>query len=116
MEYIAPRCCFVADSAHAIHPVAGQGLNLGIKDIQVLSELVLERKKYGLDIGTQDVLKEYQQKRYYDNQQMILATDFLVKLFSNDNDYLKILRRLGLGAVQEIPMIKNFMVKKAMGA
>ncbi len=114
-KYIAPRMCLVGDAAHAIHPIAGQGLNLGLRDVAVLAELLAERRGLGLDIGGETVLKQYQKMRKFDNMQMIAITDILNRLFSNNIFPIKLARRLGLGAVNQLPQLKKIFMKHAMG-
>jgi 2-octaprenyl-6-methoxyphenol hydroxylase len=115
-EYIAPRMALVADAAHAIHPIAGQGLNIGLRDIAELAELLIAAKKNGQDLGGEDLLRSYQRARRVDNIAMAGATDTLNKLFSNDLSSVRILRKIGLRAVQRIPAARKFFMKQAMGA
>ncbi len=114
-EYIAPRMVLVADAAHGIHPIAGQGLNLGFRDLGVLHYLIEDAVLRGGDIGAPELLLSYQRKRRPDNMAMIAATDALVRLFSNDLPPVKLLRRVGLKAVAKLPMAKQFFMKRAMG-
>lgn len=115
-DYIAPRMALVADAAHAIHPIAGQGLNIGLRDIAELAELLIVAKKDGRDMGAADLLQSYQRARRADNMAMAGATDTLNKLFSNDLSSVRILRKIGLRAVQRIPAARKFFMKQAMGA
>lgn len=114
-EYCAKRSALIADSAHSIHPLAGQGLNLGIRDIELLTNLLVARKELGLDLGSNELLKNYRQERQFDTTSMILATTLLNSLFLADNLFVKTLRRLGLGAVNSSGKIKALCVKHAMG-
>lgn len=114
-EYIAPRMALVADAAHGIHPIAGQGLNLGFRDLDTLSMLIKKAYEKGQDIGTQDLLLSYQRKRRPDNMAMVAVTDGLVRLFSNDLPPVKLLRRTGLKAVSGIGVVKKFFMHRAMG-
>ena len=115
-SYVGPRMALVADAAHAIHPIAGQGLNLGLRDIAELAELIIDAKKSGADIGSDDLLKSYQRARRTDNMLMAAATDSLNKLFSNDITPVRILRKIGLRLVQAAPPARKFFMRQAMGA
>lgn len=110
-RYTAPRIALIADAAHAIHPIAGQGLNIGLRDVQELVALVSTAE----DPGHPDVLDAYERARRIDNMAMIFATDTLNKLFSNNIPPVRFLRRLGLKAVGKIPAAKRFFMKQAMG-
>ena len=114
-RYVAPRLALAGDAAHAIHPLAGQGFNLGIRDAAVLAELVVDRARLGLDIGADDVLTHYQRRRRFDSVALIGVTDGLNRLFSNDNQRLRLLRDAGLAAVNEMPPLKRFFMRHAMG-
>ncbi|HEU4839478.1 MAG TPA: UbiH/UbiF/VisC/COQ6 family ubiquinone biosynthesis hydroxylase [Micavibrio sp.] len=114
-SYIAPRMALVADAAHAIHPIAGQGLNLGLRDVAELAQLVIAAKKAGADVGNEDLLGRYERARRPDNMLMAAATDTLNKLFSNDVAPARILRRMGLRMVQAAPAARKFFMKQAMG-
>ncbi|MCB1681409.1 MAG: UbiH/UbiF/VisC/COQ6 family ubiquinone biosynthesis hydroxylase [Alphaproteobacteria bacterium] len=114
-RYIGPRMALVADAAHAIHPVAGQGLNLGYRDINELASLIEQAAVQGRDIGAPDLLQTYQRRRRPDNTAMIAVTDGLVRLFSNNILPVRILRRAGLKAVAKIPPAKRFFMENAMG-
>ena len=114
-EYIAPRMALVADAAHGIHPIAGQGLNLGFRDLDMLSMLIKDAHEKGQDIGAQNLLISYQRKRRPDNMAMVAVTDGLVRLFSNDLPPVRFLRRTGLKAVSRIGKAKKFFMRRAMG-
>ncbi len=114
-EYIAPRMVLVADAAHGIHPIAGQGLNLGFRDLGCLATLIEEAVAKGDDIGADELLQSYQRKRRPDNMAMVAVTDGLVRLFSNDLPPVKILRRFGLKAVSKLLPAKKFFMQRAMG-
>ena len=114
-EYTAHRLALVGDAAHAIHPIAGQGFNLGIRDVGVLADLIIETQKMGLDIGNPDLLKRYASIRLKDNTLMITITDALVRLFSNNIRPIKSARTLGLGAINTLPVAKKFFMRHAMG-
>lgn len=114
-DYIAPRMVLVADAAHGIHPIAGQGLNLGFRDLDTLSTLIERAHEARQDIGAEDLLISYQRKRRPDNMAMVAVTDGLVRLFSNDLPPVKLLRRAGLRAVSGIGAAKKFFMHRAMG-
>lgn len=114
-RYVGPRMALVADAAHGIHPIAGQGLNLGFRDLRELAGLIEEAAAKGQDIGAPDLLETYQRRRRPDNMAMIAVTDALVRLFSNDIRPVKLLRRAGLRAVARLPAAKRFFMRHAMG-
>ncbi len=114
-EYIAPRMVLVADAAHGIHPIAGQGLNLGFRDIGELGNLLKNAYEQGLDPADPDLLETYQRRRRPDNMAMIAVTDGLVYLFSNNIPPIKFLRRHGLKAVSRLGAAKQFFMRRAMG-
>jgi 2-octaprenyl-6-methoxyphenol hydroxylase len=113
--FIRPRFALVGDAAHSIHPIAGQGLNLGYRDVAALAEVIVEAHRLGLDIGTGSVLDRYQRWRRYDTAEMALATDGLNALFANDNPALRILRDVGLGIVDRLPGLKRRFIDAASG-
>jgi 2-octaprenyl-6-methoxyphenol hydroxylase len=115
-RYIAPRVALIADAAHVIHPIAGQGLNLGMRDIALLSELLVDRRRCGLDLGDPIMLKHYEDARRMDNIAFSATTDILDRLFSNDIPPIKLARRVGLGTVNQIPPLRRFFMRRAMGA
>lgn len=110
-----PRTALIADAAHQIHPIAGQGLNLGFRDIAALSELVLAHRRLGLDIGNRDLLRRYHKARMADNIAMGAMTDGLTRLFSNDILPIKLARNLGLGLVNRLPRTRKYFMRRAMG-
>ena len=114
--YIAPRMALVADAAHAIHPIAGQGLNLGLRDIAELAELVIAAKQKGGDVGSMELLEAYERARRPDNMMMAAATDSLNRLFSNDIAPVSFLRKIGLRMVEAAPPARKFFMRQAMGA
>lgn len=114
--YIAPRRVLVADAAHGIHPIAGQGLNIGLRDVAALAGLVVQAHRDGRDVGGDDVLKVYERARRFDNMAMAGATDLLNHLFSNDIAPVRLARRIGLAAVARLPFAKRFFMAQAMGA
>lgn len=111
----APRQALVGDSAHAIHPIAGQGFNLSMRDIEELANLVAGRHHLGLDVGSEEMLRTYHRTRKADNFRMILATDGINALFSNSLGSVTAARRLGLGLVEKLPGLKKRFMLQAMG-
>ena len=114
-DTIDNRKVFIGDSAQAIHPLAGQGLNLGFRDVASLVDILLKGKKLGLDLGSNDLLKQYESWRSFDRISLATYTDFINTLFSNDNFYLKTLRELGMNAIDKSDLLKRFFVKEAAG-
>ncbi|MCE3254591.1 MAG: ubiH [Rickettsiaceae bacterium] len=115
-KFYHERIAFIGDAAHSIHPIAGQGFNLGVEDIKTLTDLVAEYSKCGLDIGCETMLKKYNRSRKIGAYKMIVATDGLNGLFSNNSLILKILRNAGLGVVEKLPPLKKFFIKNAGGS
>ncbi|MDE1156749.1 MAG: ubiquinone biosynthesis hydroxylase [Neorhizobium sp.] len=113
--FVAPRFALAGDAAHGIHPISGQGLNLGFKDVAALAETVVEADRLGLDIGSINVLERYQSWRRFDTFRMGVTTDVLNRLFSNDNTPIRIARDFGLGIVDRLPGLKNFFIDQAAG-
>ncbi len=114
-RYIDQRLVLVGDAAHGIHPIAGQGYNLGVRDVAALVEVLIDTKRLGLDIGAADTLERYVQWRRADNFAMVAATDLLNRLFSNDVKPLRLLRDVGLATVNRVPPLRRFFVRHAMG-
>ncbi len=112
-RYIDRRLVLVGDAAHAMHPIAGQGLNLGLRDVGWLVEILAERARLGLDIGAADGLGRYQRRRRWDALTMLLMTDGLTRLFSNDLPPLRLARDLGLGVVDRLGPAKRFFERRA---
>jgi 2-octaprenyl-6-methoxyphenol hydroxylase len=115
-QFYYQRVAFVGDSAHSIHPIAGQGFNLGVGDIIAVTNLIKEYCQCGLDIGSETMLKKYNQKQRIEANKMIFATDTLNDLFSNKSTILKIFRNIGLGLVEKTPTLKKFFIKNAGGS
>jgi 2-octaprenyl-6-methoxyphenol hydroxylase len=113
--FVAERVALVGDAAHVIHPIAGQGLNMGLKDVAALAETVVDAARLGLDIGGVDTLERYQRWRRFDTMAMAVATDGLNRLFSNRSDVLRVVRDLGLGIVERIPALKRVFIREAAG-
>ena len=114
-RYVDRRLALVGEAAHVIHPIAGQGLNLGVRDVAALAELVIDRRRLGLDIGSDALLQRYQRWRRLDAVLLAAVTDGLNRLFSNPVGPLRLLRDLGLAAVNRLPPIKRFLMRDAMG-
>ena len=114
-SYIAPRLALVGEAAHVIHPIAGQGLNLGIRDVAVLAELVIDARRLGLDIGDTPVLHRYQQWRRFDAMALAAVTDGLNRLFSNSLPPIRLARDVGLAVVQRLRPLKRLLMRDAMG-
>jgi 2-octaprenyl-6-methoxyphenol hydroxylase len=113
--FIAERIALVGDAAHVIHPIAGQGLNMGLRDAAALAEAVVDAARLGLDVGGADVLERYQRWRRFDTAVMGVATDGLNRLFSNESDVLRLMRDVGLGLVDRMPALKSFFIREAAG-
>ncbi len=113
--YVKPRFALAGDAAHGIHPIAGQGLNLGLKDAAALADVLLDAARLGLDIGVLDTLKKYERWRRFDSLAMAVATDGLNRLFSNDIAPLRALRDVGMGLVDAIGPARRFFMRHAGG-
>lgn len=114
-NYTDIRMAILGDAAHGIHPIAGQGLNLGLRDVAALVEVMTENAAVGLDIGSEQVLDAYSVWRHADNAALIGVTDILNRLFSNDVAPVRAARDIGLAVVNEIPPLKNFFMSHARG-
>ena len=114
-SFIAERLALVGDAAHVIHPIAGQGLNMGLKDVAALAEVVVDAARLGIDLGQADVLERYQRWRRFDTMAMGLATNSLNLLFSNQSTLLRTVRDIGLGLVDRAPPLKELFIRQAAG-
>jgi 2-octaprenyl-6-methoxyphenol hydroxylase len=114
-SFIAERLALIGDAAHVIHPIAGQGLNMGLKDVAALAEVIVDAARLGLDPGAATVLQRYQRWRRFDTVAMGLATDGLNRLFSNHSDVLRLARDVGLGVVDRLPNLKHLFIREAAG-
>jgi 2-octaprenyl-6-methoxyphenol hydroxylase len=114
-SFVGPRLALIGDAAHVIHPVAGQGLNLGLKDVAALAEVVIDAMRLGQDHGAADILERYQRWRRFDTTLMAMVADGMTRLFSNDIAPVRAARDLGLGVVDRLGPLKNFMIAQAAG-
>ena len=114
-SFVGERLALIGDAAHIIHPIAGQGLNMGLRDVAALAEAVADAARLGLDIGGVDVLERYQRWRRFDTAMMSVATDGLNRLFSNHSDTLRLVRDIGLGLVERAPPLKRMFIREAAG-
>ncbi len=114
-SFIGERIALVGDAAHVIHPIAGQGLNMGLKDVAALAEVIVDAARLGLDPGAAAVLERYQRWRRFDTMAMGLATDGLNRLFSNSSAVLRLARDVGLGLVDRVPSLKRLFIREAAG-
>ena len=111
----APRFVLAGDALHGMHPIAGQGLNMGLRDVAVLAEVLADARRLGLDLGSAAVLEDYERGRRFDNSLMLGMTDALNRLFSNAVPPVRLARDLGLAAVNALPEVKKYFMRHAMG-
>lgn len=114
-QFVAPRVALVGDAAHGVHPIAGQGLNLGLRDVGALAQVLIEAARRGEDIGAIDVLERYQTWRRFDATALALGMDAVNRLFSNDNPVLRLGRDIGLGLVNRLPGLRRGFIRQAAG-
>ena len=114
-RFVGPRLALLGDAAHAMHPIAGQGLNAGLKDVAALAEVLADARRRGEDIGRPEVLARYERWRRFDTATLLMATDFFNRLFSNDNGVLRLVRDLGMGAVGAMPALRRRFIREAAG-
>ena len=114
-SFTSKRVALVGDAAHGVHPIAGQGLNLGLRDVGALAEVLILAQRRGEDIGAADVLERYQRWRRFDSTALALGMDGVNRLFSNDNPILRAGRDLGLGLVGAVPSLRRGFMRQAAG-
>jgi 2-octaprenyl-6-methoxyphenol hydroxylase len=114
-SFVADRLALVGDAAHVIHPIAGQGLNMGLRDVAALAEVVVDAVRMGLDPGDAVVLERYQRWRRFDTATMCVSTDGLNRLFANRSDAVRLARDFGLGLVDRLPALKRLFIREAAG-
>ncbi|MDO6483846.1 UbiH/UbiF/VisC/COQ6 family ubiquinone biosynthesis hydroxylase [Shimia thalassica] len=114
-EFVADHVALVGDAAHGMHPIAGQGLNAGLRDVAALVEILQDAKQRGEDFSTINVLERYQEWRRFDTHALIAATDLTNKLFSNDNPLLRLGRDIGMGLVNASPALRRTFMREAAG-
>jgi 2-octaprenyl-6-methoxyphenol hydroxylase len=112
---VAERVALIGDAAHGVHPIAGQGLNAGLRDVAALAEVLVQAARRGEDIGASPVLERYQQWRRFDTATLALATDAFNRLFSNDNPLLRLGRDIGMGIVGAVPALRRGFIREAAG-
>ncbi|WP_096872830.1 FAD-dependent monooxygenase [Phaeobacter piscinae] len=113
--FVSERLALVGDAAHGVHPIAGQGLNAGLRDVGALAEVLTEAKRRGEDIASPLVLARYQQWRRFDTASLAAATDMFNRLFSSDNPLLRLGRDIGMGVVGAIPGLRQNFIREAAG-
>ena len=114
-QLVTDRTAIVGDAAHGLHPIAGQGLNAGMRDIAALVQIITEAQNRGEDYGILAVLKRYEEWRRFDNTTLALATDTFNKLFSNNNPFLRLGRDLGMGLINKMPSLRRGFMREAAG-
>ena len=114
-RFIAPRVALVGDAAHGVHPIAGQGLNLGLRDVAALAQVLIEAARRGEDIGSLTTLEAYQRWRRFDSTALALGMDTVNRLFSNDNPVMRAGRDIGLGIVNALPGLRRRFIRQAAG-
>ncbi len=113
--YVADRFALIGDAAHGVHPIAGQGLNLALRDAAALAEVLIDAARLGLDVGNAEVLSRYERWRRFDSAVSTAAFDGLNRLFSSDNAVVRAVRDAGLGLVDRMPAVKQLLVTEAAG-
>ena len=114
-RFVMPRLALVGDAAHGVHPIAGQGLNLGFRDVAALAQVMIEAARRGEDIGAVDVLERYERWRRFDATTLALGMDGVNRLFSNNNPVLRAGREIGLGIVNAVPALRRGFMRQAAG-
>jgi 2-octaprenyl-6-methoxyphenol hydroxylase len=111
----ASRTVLVGDAAHALHPIAGQGVNLGWRDVADIAKLLANAKNLGADLGAEQLLKQYERRRKLDHKGLYFFTNGLTRLYDTDNSLVSFMRQTSIAVVGKIPPLKKFFMKKAMG-
>ena len=114
-RFIAPRVALVGDAAHGVHPIAGQGLNLGLRDVAALAEVLILARRRGEEPGSPAALDEYQRWRRFDSTALALGMDTVNRLISSDNPLLRLGRDLGMGVVNALPSLRRGFIRQAAG-
>ena len=114
-RYTSLRLALIGDAAHSIHPLAGQGVNLGLGDMSALADVLIAARERGVDLGDELVLRRYERERKVDNVAMLAAMDGFKRLFSNDQPVLRFARNLGLNITDNLPPIKQLFMQQALG-
>jgi 2-octaprenyl-6-methoxyphenol hydroxylase len=114
-SFIGARLALIGDAAHGVHPIAGQGLNAGLRDVAALAEVMIMAVRRGEDIASPLVLERYQQWRRFDTATLAVATDTFNRLFSNDNPILRMGRDLGMGLINSVPSLRRNFMREAAG-
>jgi 2-octaprenyl-6-methoxyphenol hydroxylase len=114
-RWVAPGLALAGDAAHGVHPIAGQGLNLGFRDVAALAEVLAAAARRGEDIGALDVLRRYERWRRFDTVALALGMDAVDRLFSNDNPLLRVARDIGMGLVMRTPALRQGFMRQAAG-
>ncbi|MEJ2213531.1 MAG: 2-octaprenyl-6-methoxyphenyl hydroxylase [Gammaproteobacteria bacterium] len=114
-EHVRPRIALIGNAAHAVHPIAGQGFNLGLRDVAVLAEVIIEARRHHNDIGALDALNQYADWRKKDHRNVMTATDSMVKLFSNPLGIVRKARNVGILASDMLPGLRHLISRQAMG-
>jgi 2-octaprenyl-6-methoxyphenol hydroxylase len=115
LDSVGQRVAVIGNAAHTLHPIAGQGLNLGVRDVAALAEVVADARRSGGDPGSSETLAAYERWRRRDQQRVALATDGLARLFANPLPPLRLARNLGMLALDALPMAKHRLARAAMG-
>ena len=114
-QYVSERVVLCGDAAHAVHPLAGQGLNLGLLDAAVLADVLIDAWKANFDLGDLSLLRQYERKRKGNNVQMMTVLDSLLAVFQSTNPVLQQARRFGMGLLNQVRPLKNTLIEQALG-
>ena len=114
-RFRAERLALVGDAAHVVHPLAGQGINIGFRDVAILAESIVDQARLGVDIGADDALANYERKRRFDSLATAAAMDGMNRLFSSGATPLRLVRDIGLGLVDRLPALKRTLISEASG-